>query len=103
MEGIASKFLKLLSYPLMNIAFSKIIRIAERQWEFNFRKRPGEQPHFHADTTDQKGNRIQFSMLKEEQGGWRVTGMQIPAWIAGAAEILGKAIEEGMAGLVGSH
>ena len=80
----------------MNIAFTKIIRLKERQWEFNFRKLPGDQQNFHADVTDAKGDRIQFSIYKDAHGVWRTTGIKLPLWIADGDKLLGDAIEQGM-------
>ena len=84
----------------MNIAFTKIIRLGTRLWEFNFRKLPGDHQNFHADVTDAKGDRIQFSMHKNAHGVWRTTGNKLPLWIADGEQTLGTAIEEGMSEVV---
>lgn len=79
---------------MANIAFSKIIRVAEKQLEFNFRKLPGDHNNFHADVTDPKGNRILFSVYQDGHGTWHATGSLIPLWIANAEKQIGQAIEE---------
>ncbi|MEO8583310.1 MAG: hypothetical protein ABI415_05910 [Flavitalea sp.] len=82
---------------MTNIAFSRIVRLSDRQWEFNFRKLPGDMPNFHVDVTDAKGDRIQFSMYKDAHGRWHTTGRSLPLWIANEEEVLGATIEEGIA------
>jgi len=86
----------------MNIAFTKLIRLGSRQWEFNFRKLPGDHQNFHGDVTDAKGERIQFSIHKDAHGVWRTTGMKLPLWIADGDQSLGLAIEEGLSEAVKS-
>jgi hypothetical protein len=81
---------------MRNIAFSTILRLGERQWEFNFRKLPGEEALFHADVTDTKGNRLVFTMYRDPSGAWRASGTNLPLWITAGEEALGKAIIEGM-------
>jgi hypothetical protein len=78
----------------MNIAFSKIIKINERLWEFNFRRLPGEYPSYHADVTNEKGIRILFSIYKSAGGTWRATSNKLPLWIASAEDFIGENIEE---------
>ncbi|HRE51286.1 MAG TPA: hypothetical protein PK339_07695 [Flavitalea sp.] len=86
----------------MNIAFTKIIRLAARLWEFNFRRLPGDHFNFHGDVTNEKGERLQFSLYKDAHDVWHVTGQKLPLWIADAEQVLGEAIEEGMAELAKS-
>jgi hypothetical protein len=77
----------------MNIAFSKMIRIGERLWEFNFRKLPGE--NFHGDVTDQKGKRISFVVHRRDDR-WSITGDDLPLWIIGGEAIITASLEEGL-------
>ena len=84
----------------MNIAFSRIIRINDRNWEFNFRKLPADYSSYHVDVTDEKGGRILFSMYKAADGTWRATSNKLPLWIAGAESLIGEQIEVGEASFV---
>jgi hypothetical protein len=84
----------------MNIAFSKIIKINERNREFNFRKLPADYLSYHADVTDDKGGRILFSMHKSADGIWRATSNKLPLWIAASEGLIGEHIEEGEAAFV---
>jgi hypothetical protein len=84
----------------MNIAFSKIIKINERNWEFNFRKLPADYLSYHVDVTDDKGGRIQFSMYKSANGIWRATSNRLPLWITASEILIGEHIEESEAAFV---
>jgi hypothetical protein len=81
---------------MTNIAFTKIIRISDHNLEFNFRKLPGDYQNYHADVTDLKGNRIQFSMYQDAHGRWHTTGTLLPLWISDAENTIGEAIQEEM-------
>ena len=81
---------------MANIAFTRIIHVTDHSLEFNFRKLPGENQHFHADVTDPRGNRIQFSMKRDELGSWQATGSLLPLWISNAAATIGEVIQEEM-------
>lgn len=78
----------------MNIAFSKIIKINGRLWEFNFRKSPAELNHFHVDVTDEKGRRIFFHLQKNESGTWKSPEAGLPDWVIQSENVLGTVIEE---------
>ena len=78
----------------MNIAFTKILKINERLWEFNFRKLPGLYPSYHVDLTSEKGSRIMFSIYRSAEGVWRTTSHKLPLWIASAESLIGETIEE---------
>lgn len=79
----------------MNIFFSKIIKLGDRQREINFRKLPGDVNHsYHVDTTDDRGNRVIFSIYKDASGHWVTSDPIIPTWIHGSEEMLGNIIEE---------
>lgn len=79
---------------LMNIAFSKIIKINNRLWEFNFRKLRCEFPSYHADVTNEQGTRILFSIYKSTDGKWLATSNQLPLWIGSSEDLIGEVIEE---------
>ena len=78
-----------------NIAFTSLVKLAGRWWEFNFRK-PGNPPDapFHTDCTGPKGERIQFLMRRLPEGRWSAEGSGIPVWIAEGVDKIGAAIEE---------
>ena len=84
----------------MNIAFSKILKINERNWEFNFRKLPADYLSYHVDVTDDKGGRILFSMHKPAGGSWRATSNKLPIWIAASESLIGETIEDSEAAFV---
>jgi hypothetical protein len=77
-----------------NIAFTRILKINNRVWEFNFRKLPGDHLNYHVDFTDAKNERVMFSMYKDAHGRWHVTGSNLPMWILNEEVVLGSAIEE---------
>lgn len=78
----------------MNIYFSKVIKVGDKQREFNFRRLSGDSPiRYHVDVTVEKGARLIFSMYKEE-AGWKISEQSLPPWLQNAQEILGRVIEE---------
>jgi hypothetical protein len=79
---------------MANIAFTKMIMVDHHSFEFNFRKLPGDHQNFHADTTDTRGNRIQFSMHLDAHGQWHATGTRLPLWISNAETLIGGNIQE---------
>ena len=79
---------------LMNIAFSRILKVSQKNIEFNFRKLPAENPSFHVDLTDEKGKRIMFTLDKTGDGIWRSRGTNLPLWLIAIEQMLGKVIEE---------
>lgn len=81
----------------MNIAFSKIIKINGRNFEFNFRKLPWLAEHFHVDVTGEKGERIFFTLVKKEGSYWELVTQDVPNWIIDATTIIGGAVEEEIA------
>jgi hypothetical protein len=80
---------------MINIAFSKLVKIGSRQWEVNFRKLPSETNRFHADTPTLDGERIQFDLYKD-QSAWHISGAAVPEWISSAEQTLGTAVEQGL-------
>ena len=79
----------------MSTYFSKVIKAGERQREFNFRQViKGMEPQYNVDVPDEKGNRLMFSMHKAEDGAWRTSIEQLPAWVQDAENALAAAIEE---------
>ncbi|MCU7549619.1 hypothetical protein OCK74_10865 [Chitinophagaceae bacterium LB-8] len=88
----------------MNIYFSKVIKVGDKQREFNFRKLPGNsQTSYHVDVTDDKGTRLVFSMYKDASGRWHTSAQTLPIWIHNAEEILGNVIEEETKDFISLH
>lgn len=81
---------------MVNIAFSKLVKIEGRQWEVNFRRLPSSPYQFHADTVTLQGERIQFHIYREGTAGWKVNGRDLPAWFSENSDKLGSAIEKGL-------
>lgn len=77
-----------------NIHFTKLIKVADRLREFNFRLLPGTSNNlFHVDVPDDRGNRIVFKMQRQENS-WRVVDQDLPKWISANENILNGAISE---------
>jgi len=78
-----------------NIHFTKLVKVADRLREFNFRKVTGVNDHlFHIDVADERGNRIMFKMQKEQDDNWRILDEQIPQWISATESKLNEVISE---------
>lgn len=78
----------------MSTYFSKVIKAGERQREFNFRQTSStDEGRYSVDVPDEKGNRVMFSMYKDEEG-WKASAQLLPVWIHDAEPALGEAIEE---------
>ena len=79
---------------IKNIQFTKLIKAEGRLREFNFRKTgTGIEERCSVDTVDDRGNRIIFSMLKENET-WKIGSSLLPKWILNYEDDLQKAIEE---------
>jgi len=81
---------------MINITFSKFVKMSGRLWEVNFRKLARGNNLFYADTATLQGERIQFQMQKTDEGQWTLTGNQLPAWLYESVSSLGAAIDLGM-------
>jgi hypothetical protein len=80
---------------LMNIYFSKVIKAGERQREFNFRQLSvSTDKSYSVDVPDDKGQRVAFTMIMDENGQWIPSETQLPAWIQDTVGELHAAIEE---------
>jgi len=76
------------------IHFTRLIKAGGRLREFNFRKLRGlEQEMFTVDTVDDRGNRILFRMIKENNQ-WTILQQILPGWIADSELKLHEAIED---------
>jgi hypothetical protein len=79
----------------MSTYFSKVIKAGERQREFNFRQASrNDETRYSVDVPDDKGNRVMFSMFKNEEGQWKADAQSLPVWIHDAEPALDNAIEE---------
>jgi hypothetical protein len=76
-----------------NIFFYKIIKINDRLREFNFRKLPNTNNNFHVDVTDDRGQRLMFTMYQDMEKAWRIAATSIPLWVHSAEDRLGEVIE----------
>jgi hypothetical protein len=77
-----------------NVQFSKLIKAEGRLREFNFRKTgAGVEEKCSVDTVDDRGNRIIFSMLREN-GAWKLSSTLLPKWICQYEVQLHDAIED---------
>lgn len=80
---------------MINITFSKYVKMNGRLWEVNFRKLPRAQNLFYADTATLQGERIIFEM-ECDNGTWKLKGNLVPEWLSGFQQHIGTAIEQGM-------
>lgn len=78
----------------MSTYFSKVIKAGDRQREFNFRLLSGPEPRYHVDVPDERGNRVVFSMVRNDSGEWKNATDALPNWVQDAEPRLGLAIEE---------
>ncbi|HUQ66398.1 MAG TPA: hypothetical protein VM101_09595 [Flavitalea sp.] len=81
---------------MVNVTFTKLIKLDNRQWEVNFRKLPSAPDKFHADTATLQGERIQFSIYREGSSGWKISGKDLPVMFTDSCDKLGTAIEKGL-------
>ena len=77
-----------------NVHFTRLVKIAHKLREFNFRKVPDAVDQlFHIDVADDRGNRIVFKVRKDE-GRWMITDPATPQWIAACEGRLHEVITE---------
>ena len=81
---------------MINITFSRYVKMNGRQWEVNFRKVPGTDSTFFADTPDLQGNRYQFMINKNGQTRWELEGSSVPKWFTDYLPQLVTAVESGI-------
>ena len=93
---IAAVYRKKKHVKTVNITFSKLIKLDNRQWEVNFRKLPSMPYQFHADTATLQGERIQFNIYRDGTSGWKISGRDLPLLFTDQCEKLGVAIEKGL-------
>ena len=82
-----------------NIQFTRLIKTEGRLREFNFRKSgtTREEERYTVDTVDDRGNRIIFSMLRENET-WKLSSTLLPNWITRYESSLNEAIDAEMSG-----
>lgn len=81
---------------MINITFSRYVKMNGRQWEVNFRKVPGTESSFYADTPDLQGHRFQFMIYKTPQSNWEMKGTELPRWFDEYLPQLTNAVESGV-------
>ncbi len=79
---------------IKNIQFTKLVKANGRLKEFNFRKLKGaEEELFTVDVSDERGNRIIFSMAKEDNQ-WKLVEKDLPSWVIENESKFNELIEE---------
>ncbi|HEX2532232.1 MAG TPA: hypothetical protein VHK69_00775 [Chitinophagaceae bacterium] len=78
-----------------NVAFTRLVKVSGRLREFNFRKVAvqSDDPYFHVDVSDDRGNRIQFSMGRKDNT-WTIREESIPQWVKETEPELQQVIAE---------
>ena len=78
------------------VQFTKLLKAGTRLREFNFRKLGGHREgEFSVDTVDERGNRIMFTMKKQDDR-WKLLEEFIPtlpSWISQNEKLLNDTIE----------
>jgi len=79
------------------VHFTRLIKINGRLREFNYRKNNNAGSYvFDVDTADDRGNRLFFRLLKENNE-WELTSkMSMPEWVTDNQELLITELEEGV-------
>jgi hypothetical protein len=76
------------------IQFSRQLKAGNRQREFNFKKLNNVDPEqFSVNVSDERGERILFSMKKHENK-WEIVPTQLPSWILQSEARLHEIIED---------
>lgn len=90
---INEKYIPMLTI-LKNIHFTRLVKAGSSMKEFNFRKLGyASVPTFHVDVTDDRANRIVFTMQKLE-GSWTMTPLDLPKWIKEVCTSLTQILDE---------
>lgn len=76
------------------IQFSRQFKAGDRQREFNFRKLSNpDTAAFSVNVSDERGNRILFSMEKKETE-WKIIPSPLPQWVLLSEKNLHEIIED---------
>ena len=79
---------------IRNIQFTRLIKINGRLREFNFRKLNGAQEGFFSvDVSDDRGNRLMFTMQRQQGRYTLIPSTQTPDWITEQEAELAEQIE----------
>lgn len=79
---------------IRNIQFTKLVKIQGRLREFNFRKLNGlNEGQFTVDVSDDRGNRIMFTMQKNSSEYKFYNSPSLPDWISEQETTLGELID----------
>lgn len=79
---------------IRNIQFTKLVKIKGRLREFNFRKLNGlNEGQFTVDVSDDRGNRIMFTMQKNGSEYIFANSPLLPDWISEQEKVLGELID----------
>lgn len=77
-----------------NVHFTRLVKVAQRLREFNFRMLPGTSNSLlHVDVPDDRGNRIMFKMQKADTG-WKIVENGVPQWVSASEDLLNDAIAD---------
>jgi hypothetical protein len=80
-----------------NIQFTKLVKAPSQQREFNFRRIPNTGTEtFHVDVSDDRMNRIMFTMKKESGGFWKIADTFLPEWVCNVEQKLHEILEAEM-------
>ena len=79
----------------MSTYFSKLIKAGGQLREFNFKlAASNDDSRYIVDVTDDKGEKIMFSIYRNANGEWQIAAQLMPLWIHEAKIVLGEAIKE---------
>jgi hypothetical protein len=86
---------------IKNIQFTKLVKTEGRLREFNFRKINGiKEGMFTVDVSEDRGNRIIFTMQRDAEG-WKIVGKDpVPEWIMKNETTFSELIEEELKNIV---
>ena len=80
---------------IKNVQFTKVLKAEGRMREINFRKPNGrEQALCTVDVSDDRGQRIIFTMQKDDNNSWKIVPQALPVWITQLEKKLSDLIEE---------
>ena len=79
---------------LTNVSFTRLLKTGDRLREFNFRKIPNKDS-YHVDVTDDRGQRIVFTMQPDGEGNWKIAEGDRPKWVYFSEDILNGVLKEG--------
>lgn len=79
------------------VHFTRLIKINGRLREFNYRKNNSAGSYvFDVDTADDRGNRLFFRLIKEENEWDLSSKLAVPDWVTDHKELLITELEEGV-------